>query len=122
MKPFLSRYSCVCIWIAFAIKLDVRGSYEIGLVFLGSVLDTRLNSGVSLAILHLSGKNDSFIDKLIISQLGFGNTSVPSFKNLEDISYIPGALETSKQHNNFLMVSSVIQTSSNFSKFGFDFL
>ena len=84
-------------------------------------MDPFLNSGVSLAILHLSGKVDSFTDKFIISQIGFANTSVPSFKNLGDISSFPGDLETSKQHNNFLMVSSVMQTSSNFSKFGFNF-
>ena len=85
-------------------------------------MDPSLNSGASLAILHLSGKVASFIDKLIVSQIGFANTSGPSFKNLGYISSIPGALETSEQRSNFLMVSSVIQTSSNFSKFGFDFL
>ena len=37
----------------------------------------------------------------MISQIGFVNTSVPSFKNLGDISSIPGALETSRQHSNF---------------------
>ena len=78
-------------------------------------MDPFLNSGVSLAILHLSGKVDSFIDKLIISQIGFSNTSALSFKNLGDISSISGALETSKQHNNFLIVSPAIQRSSNFS-------
>ena len=85
-------------------------------------MDPLLNSGVSLAILHLSGKVDSFIDKLIISQIGLANTYAPSFKNLGDISSIPVALETSKEHNNFLLVSSVIHTCLNFSKFGFNFL
>ena len=85
-------------------------------------MDSSLNSSTSLAILHLSGKVASFIDKLIVSQIGLANISAPSFKNLGYISSIPGALETSEQHNNFLMVSSVIQTSLNFSKFGFNFL
>ena len=86
-----------------------------------SVLDLFLNSDVTWAILNLSGKFDSFIDKLIISQIGFANTSAPSLKKLGTILSIPGALETCKQHNNFLMASSVIQTSSNFSKFQFMF-
>ena len=67
-------------------------------------MDPFLNSRVSLVILHLSGKVDSFIDKLIMSQIGFANTSAPSFKNPRDISSIPRALETSKQNNNFLVV------------------
>lgn len=85
-------------------------------------MDPFLISGDSLAMLHLSGKVGSFIDKFIISQIGFSNTSAPSFKNLGDISSIPGSLETSKQHSQFLIVYSVTQTSSNLSKFGFNFL
>ena len=54
--------------------------------------------------------------------MGFASISAPSFKNLEGISSIPGALETSKQHSSFLVTSSVMHRSSNFSVFGFSFL
>ena len=67
-------------WIAFSMNLDIWESNEIGLKFLGSVFDPFLNSGVSLAILNLSGKVDSFIDKLVISQIVFINTCASSFK------------------------------------------
>ena len=36
----------------------------------------------------------------MISQIGFVNTAAPYFKNLEDISFIPGGLETSRQSSN----------------------
>ena len=54
--------------------------------------------------------------------MGFASISAPSFKNLEGISSIPGALETSKQHSSFLVMFSVMHRSSNFSVFGFSFL
>ena len=47
----------------------------------------------------------------MISQIGFVNTSAPSFKNLEGISSIPGTLETSRQHSNLLVMSSLIHKS-----------
>ena len=86
------------------------------------LLCLNMNCFFNLAILHLSGKVDSFIDKLMISELGFASTSAPSFKNLEGISSIPGALETSKQHSSFLVMFSVMYRRSNFSVFGFSFL
>ena len=54
--------------------------------------------------------------------MGFASISAPSFKNLEGILSIPGALETSKQHSSFLVMFSVMYRSSNFSVFGFGFL
>ena len=71
--------------------------------------------------MNLHGKVDNFIDKFMISQIGFFNTSTPSFKNLGDISSIPGALETSRRRRNLLVMSSVMHKSSNFSMFGFSF-
>ena len=70
----------------------------------------------------LSGEEDNFIDKLMMSQIGFVNTLAPSLKNVEDISSIPGALETSRQRINLLVMYYVIRKSSNFSIFGFSSL
>ena len=65
--------------------MDKRRSSEIGLKFLEFVFKPFLNSGVNLAIFHLSGKVDNFIDKFMTSKIPFVNTSAPSFKNLQDI-------------------------------------
>ena len=54
--------------------------------------------------------------------MGFASISAPSFKNLEGISSIPGALETFKQDSSFLVMISVIYKGSSFSVFGFSFL
>ena len=81
------------IWIKHEVVRLVCGFQDPSLILF-------LNNGINLAILHLSGKVDNFIDKFMISQIGFVNTAAPYFKNLEDISFIPGGLETSRQSSN----------------------
>ena len=50
----------------------------------------------SIANLHLSGKVDNFIDKLIWSHGDAANNFAPTFKNFEELSSNPGALEESR--------------------------
>ena len=90
----IPAFEYVLLFLLILIKEEV---VRLACNFLGSVFNPHLNNGIKLAILRLSGKVDNFIGKFMISQIGFVSTSAPSFKNLGDISSIPGTLETSRQ-------------------------
>ena len=71
---------------------------------------------MSFAFLHLSGKLDNIIDKMVHS--GCANISAPSSKYLEEVASKQGASWTSRQLNNFTVVPLTILRISNFSIFG----
>ena len=62
-----------------------------------------MNIGFNLAILHSSGKVDSFIDRFIILVKGRTKTSAPSLRNL---SSIPATLLVSRLSKIFSITSS----------------
>ena len=57
------------------------------------MVDPFLNSGFSLACLHLFGKADKVIDRLQIWVKGIAKTVDPSFKNFPAILSRPAAFE-----------------------------
>ena len=66
-----------------------------------SALAPFLNIGFNLAILHSSGKVDSFIDEFIMFLKGRANTSAPSLKHFAEIWFIPVALLTAQKNEVF---------------------
>ena len=64
--------------MTFSKILEKRGSKEIGLSFLGSVLQPFLNRAINLAILKGSGKVEVEIDRLMSCVRGAANKSAPS--------------------------------------------
>ena len=62
--------------------LEVSGSSEMGLKFFGSVLKSFLYKGLIFAILDLSGKEASLMERLQILAIGVQSVFEPLFGNL----------------------------------------
>ena len=72
---------------------DIKGSNKIGRWFLGSVVESFLNSGFNLAMWQSVGKNECFTERLHISVIGyFGTIFTPTFKTFPERLSIPAAL------------------------------
>ena len=64
-----------------SIILEISGSSEMGLKFLGSVLRPFLYKGLIFASLHLSGKEESLLERLQILAIGVKGVFEPSLRN-----------------------------------------
>ena len=76
-------------------------------MFLGSVVESFLNSGFNLAIWQSVGKSEYFMERLHSSEIGFARIFAPSFKNFPERLSIPAALSTVISFSNCSTWSSV---------------
>ena len=79
-----SKNDAVWELITFSNILDKSGKREIGRWFLGSVFDPFLNNAFNFAILQGSGNVEWEIERFIIWEIGFANTSAPSLIKIPD--------------------------------------
>ena len=61
-------------------------------MFLGSVVESFLNSGFNLAIWQSVGKSEYFMERLHSSEIGFARIFAPSFKNFPERLSTPPTL------------------------------
>ena len=86
------RKFIVSSWIIPSIILEISGSSEMGLKFSGSVLSLFLYKG--FAAIHLSGKEASLMERLLILAIGVQRIFESSLRNLPARLSIPVALLT----------------------------
>ena len=76
------RKFIVSSWIICSIILEISGSSEMGLKFLGSVLRPFLYKGLIFATFHLSWKEASLMERLQILAIGVQSIFEPSLRKL----------------------------------------
>lgn len=72
--------------------IDIKGSNEIGLQFLGSVVELVLYNGFNLVIWQFVGKTEYFMERPYILKIGFARICAPSSENFTERLSIPAAL------------------------------